>query len=103
MADTLIKSTTRHIRLFTARVEAGQLVADASQLTMDVDPDNEFLWEPPVLEKLQQRFRDLVASHAGAVLPLARLHRTPLAEWKLLATRLGSTRARVLGGVLNRF
>lgn len=44
-----------------------------------------------------------VASHAGAVLPLARLHGTPLAEWKLLATRLGSTRARVLGGVLNRF
>ena len=65
MADTLIKSTTRHIRLFTARVEDGQLVADASQLTMDVDPDNEFLWDGPVLEKLQQRFRDLVASHAG--------------------------------------
>ena len=66
MADTLIKSTTRHIRLFTARVEDGQLVADASQLTMDVDPDNEFLWDAQVLEKLQQRFRDLVASHAGA-------------------------------------
>lgn len=44
-----------------------------------------------------------VATHAGAVLPLARLHRTPLAEWKLLISRLGSTRARVLGGVLNRF
>jgi len=33
---------------------------------MDVDPDNEFLWDAQVLEKLQQRFRDLVASHAGA-------------------------------------
>ena len=33
---------------------------------MDVDPDNEFLWDAQVLEKLQQRFRDLVANHAGA-------------------------------------
>ena len=66
MADTLIKSTTRHIRLFTAQVENGQLVADASQLTLDVDPDNEFLWEQPALEAVQQRFRDLVEAHAGA-------------------------------------
>jgi hypothetical protein len=70
MADTLIKSTTRHIRLFTARVEDGQLVADASQLTMDVDPDNEFLWDGPVLEKLQQRFRDLVASQPAPTSPI---------------------------------
>ena len=66
MADTLIKSTTRHIRLFTARVEDGQLVADASQLTMDVDPDNEFLWDAPVLAKVQDHFRELVAAQAGA-------------------------------------
>lgn len=66
MADSLLKSTTRHIRLFTARVENGDLVPDPSQLTLDVDPDNEFLWEQPVLEKVQQRFRDLVEAHAGA-------------------------------------
>ena len=66
MADSLLKSTTRHIRLFTARVENGDLVPDPHQLTLDVDPDNEFLWEQPVLEKLQQRFRELVEASAGA-------------------------------------
>ena len=66
MADSLLKATTRHIRVFTARVENGDLVPDASQLTLDVDPDNEFLWEPPVLAKVQQRFRELVEAHAGA-------------------------------------
>jgi NAD(P)H-quinone oxidoreductase subunit M len=53
MADTLLKSTTRHIRLFTARVEEGELIADASRLTLDVDPDNEFLWDAPALAKVQ--------------------------------------------------
>lgn len=66
MADTLIKSTTRHVRLFTARVENGQLVADASQLTLDLDPDNEFLWDASSQEAVQQRFRELVEAHAGA-------------------------------------
>ena len=66
MADTLLKSTSRHVRLFTARVENGDLVPDASQLTLDVDPDNEFVWDPPVLDKVQQRFRELVEAHAGA-------------------------------------
>jgi NAD(P)H-quinone oxidoreductase subunit M len=64
MADTLLKSTTRHIRLFTARVENGDLVPDASQLTLD--PDNEFLWDEPALEKVRSRFREQVAAHAGA-------------------------------------
>ena len=66
MTQTLLKSTTRHVRLFTARVEHGDLVPDADQLTMDVDPDNEFLWEPAVLEKVQQRFQNLVDAQAGA-------------------------------------
>jgi NAD(P)H-quinone oxidoreductase subunit M len=66
MADTLLKSTTRHIRLFTARVENGQLVADPSQLTLDIDPDNEFLWEQQALDAVQGRFRELVDAHAGA-------------------------------------
>jgi NAD(P)H-quinone oxidoreductase subunit M len=64
--ETLLKSTTRHVRLFTARVENGNLVADPGQLTMDVDPDNEFLWDGPVLSKVQDRFRALVDAHAGA-------------------------------------
>lgn len=63
---TLLKSTTRHIRLFTARVENGDLVADPDQLTLDVDPDNEFLWDQATLELVQQRFRALVDGQAGA-------------------------------------
>lgn len=65
MADTLLKSTTRHVRLFTARVEEGNLVADRDQLTLDLDPDNEFLWEETLVNKVQARFRELVAAHAG--------------------------------------
>lgn len=64
--STLIKSTTRHVRLFTARVENGQLVPDPGQLTLDLDPDNEFLWDASAQETVQQRFRDLVEAHAGA-------------------------------------
>jgi NAD(P)H-quinone oxidoreductase subunit M len=66
MADTLLKSTTRHIRLFTARVENGDLVSDPTQLTLDIDPDNEFLWQEESLEKVRLRFREQVAAHAGA-------------------------------------
>ena len=65
MAETLLKSTTRHVRLFTARVENGDLVADASQLTLDLDPDNEFVWSDNTIEIVQQRFRELVKSHDG--------------------------------------
>lgn len=66
MADTLLKSTTRHIRLFTARVENGDLVPDPGQLTLDIDPDNEFLWDQGALDKLQAAFRSEVERHAGA-------------------------------------
>jgi NAD(P)H-quinone oxidoreductase subunit M len=62
----LLKSTTRHIRLFTARVENEDLVADDGQLTLDIDPDNEFLWDEAALETVRQSFRDQVAAHAGA-------------------------------------
>ena len=34
MADTLLKATTRHIRLFTARVEEGQAGADLNDYNL---------------------------------------------------------------------
>jgi len=69
MSDvTLLKSTTRHIRLFTARVDNGDLVPDPDLLTLDVDPDNEFLWDAATLALVQQRFRELVDGQAGAEL-----------------------------------
>ncbi len=66
MADTLLKSTTRHVRLFTARVENGDLLPDADQLTLDIDPDNEFLWDDAALAKVHSSFRTLVEAQAGA-------------------------------------
>ena len=65
MADTLLKSTTRHVRLFTARVDDGRLIADPNQLTLDLDPDNEFLWNENCVQTVQERFRELVVAHAG--------------------------------------
>jgi len=68
MTETLLKCTTRHIRIFTARVENHDLVLDPNQLTLDLDPDNEFLWTETVIEGMQQSFKELVDSHAGAEL-----------------------------------
>jgi NAD(P)H-quinone oxidoreductase subunit M len=65
MVETLLKSTTRHIRLFTARVENDALIPDPDQLTLDIDPDNEFLWDEAALEKVRDQFRELVAAQAG--------------------------------------
>ena len=65
MTDTQLKSTTRHVRLFTARVENDNLVSDPDHLTLDLDPDNEFLWSEESLEKVQQKFRDLVLFYKG--------------------------------------
>ena len=64
--ETLLKSTTRHVRLFTACVEGGNLVPSSDQLTLDVDPDNEFLWDPAALTKVQDRFRELVNARFAA-------------------------------------
>lgn len=75
MAETILKSTTRHIRLFTARVEGDNLVPDSSHLTLDVDPDNEFLWDDGCLMAVQDQFRALVADHAGAELSEYNLRR----------------------------
>ena len=60
MAETLLKCTTRHVRLFTAQVVNDDLVASDDQLTLDLDPDNEFLWNDASVAKVQQQFRTLV-------------------------------------------
>ena len=65
MTETLLKSTTRHVRLFTARVENNALIPDPEHLTLDLDPDNEFLWNEQVLKKVQSRFQELIELHMG--------------------------------------
>ena len=65
MTETLLKSTTRHVRLFTARVENNALIPDPEHLTLDLDPDNEFLWNEQAIKKVQSRFQELIAKNKG--------------------------------------
>ncbi len=60
MSDTILKCTTRHVRIFTAIVENNDLIQDNEHLTLDIDPDNEFIWCDQSLKKVQDYFRELV-------------------------------------------
>ncbi|MYC49499.1 MAG: NAD(P)H-quinone oxidoreductase [Synechococcus sp. SB0662_bin_14] len=63
---SMVKCTTRHVRIFAACVDNnGVLVPVNDKLTLDVDPDNEFLWNDDALQQVQQRFREQVEAHAG--------------------------------------
>jgi NAD(P)H-quinone oxidoreductase subunit M len=61
----LLKSTTRHIHIFTAEVEDNQLVPSNNVLTLDVDPDNELEWSEDALQRVYQKFDELVESYSG--------------------------------------
>ncbi|AFZ31883.1 NAD(P)H-quinone oxidoreductase subunit M [Gloeocapsa sp. BRSZ] len=67
MEDQLLKSTTRHIRIFSAEVDKdGELVPSNQVLTLDVDPDNEFNWNEDALQQVYRKFDELVESYTGA-------------------------------------
>lgn len=51
MRPMMIKSTTRHIHIFSAEVQDNELVPSDSVLTLDVDPDNELVWSDDALQK----------------------------------------------------
>jgi len=61
----LLKSTTRHIHIFTATTEDNQLFESENTLTLDVDPDNELNWPDPSLQKVYAQFDALVAAYKG--------------------------------------
>jgi NAD(P)H-quinone oxidoreductase subunit M len=61
----LLKSTTRHIRIFAAEVQNDELVPSPDRLTIDVDPDDELLWNDDALKQVYQKFEELVAAYAG--------------------------------------
>jgi NAD(P)H-quinone oxidoreductase subunit M len=62
----LLKSTTRHIHIYTAEVQDNELVPSEQALTLDVDPDNELLWSEDSLRKVYSQFDELVESYSGA-------------------------------------
>lgn len=61
----LLKSTTRHIRLYAAEVKDNELVESDNVLTLDIDPDNEFNWGEDALQKVYQKFDELVEQYNG--------------------------------------
>ena len=65
MSDTILKCTTRHVRIFTAVLKNDDLVVDNGHLTLDIDPDNEFVWSDQSIKKVQDYFRDLVDAQAN--------------------------------------
>jgi NAD(P)H-quinone oxidoreductase subunit M len=61
----LLKSSTRHIRIYTAEVKDNELIPSEQVLTLDVDPDNELNWGEDTLQMVYQRFDELVESYSG--------------------------------------
>ncbi|NEP61621.1 MAG: NAD(P)H-quinone oxidoreductase subunit M [Symploca sp. SIO2G7] len=64
----LLKSTTRHIHIFAADIQNNELVPSDSQLTLDIDPDNEFNWSDDALQQVCQEFDRLVEAATGDAL-----------------------------------
>ncbi len=62
----LLKSTTRHIRIFAAEIDRdGELIPSNQVLTLDIDPDNEFNWNEDTLQKVYRQFDQLVEASSG--------------------------------------
>ncbi len=61
----LLKSTTRHIRIFTAEIKDQEFIESDKVLTLDVDPDNEFEWNEDALQKVYRKFDELVEANSG--------------------------------------
>ncbi len=64
----LLKSTTRHVRVFAAEVQDDELIPSEQVLTLDIDPDNELNWEEVALQKVYRKFDELVENSAGVEL-----------------------------------
>jgi NAD(P)H-quinone oxidoreductase subunit M len=71
----MLKSTTRHIHIFAAEVQDNTFVPSDRRLTLDVDPDNEFIWNDAALKLLYTEFDRLVANYSGASLSEYNLRR----------------------------
>jgi len=65
MEKMLLKSTTRHVRIFTAEVVDNELLSSPNKLTLDLDPDNEFIWNEESFNKISKKFEELVKERSG--------------------------------------
>ena len=62
----LVKSTTRHVRIYSAEVKNNELIESKNVLTLDIDPDNEFTWNEDAIQKVYRKFDELVEQNNGA-------------------------------------
>ena len=65
MEKMLLKSTTRHVRIFTADVVNNDLIFHPNKLTLALDPDNEFIWNEESLKKVNEKFTELIEVRDG--------------------------------------
>ena len=65
MEKILLKSTTRHVRIFSAEVVDKELQFHPNKLTLDLDPDNEFIWNEVALTKINMKFNELIKERVG--------------------------------------
>ena len=65
MEKMLLKSTTRHVRIFTAEVVDKELKFHPNKLTLDLDPDNEFIWNDDSFSKVSKKFSELIKEREG--------------------------------------
>ena len=65
MEKMLLKSTTRHVRIFTAEVVDNELQFHPNKLTLDLDPDNEFIWNEDSLNEINEKFNELIKERSG--------------------------------------
>lgn len=62
-----LSCTTRHVRIYAGYVDPETQVMDQSQLdklTLMLDPDNEFEWPEEMVEKVYDKYRELVETYA---------------------------------------
>ena len=86
----LLKSTTRHIRIYAAEVKNNELIESDKVLTLDIDPDNEFNWDEDALQKIYRQFDELVEANSGQ----------DLTEYNL--RRIGSELEHLIRSLLNK-
>ena len=65
MEKMLLKTTTRHVRIFTAEVVDKELKFHPNKLTLDLDPDNEFIWNENSVNTIQKKFNELIKERSG--------------------------------------
>ncbi|MDX2272039.1 MAG: NAD(P)H-quinone oxidoreductase subunit M [Cyanobacteriota bacterium] len=62
----MLKSITRHVHIFAAEItDSLEMVPRDNLLTLDVDPDNELVWNDQALQAVYDYFDQRVADFAG--------------------------------------